>query len=140
MEALLTAILNDDRQQAKKLLKENAELATGQIETARLYDRQIFHWIYVGDTALHLAAAGYRVELIRLLLKSGADVNSIGNHRRSSPLHYAADGYITVPTWDPKRQVETIRCLLEAGADIDAQDKNGLRHCIARCAHEARRR
>ncbi|MDP1591945.1 MAG: ankyrin repeat domain-containing protein, partial [Prosthecobacter sp.] len=80
----------------------------------------------VGDTALHLAASGYRVEIIRLLLKAGANPNAATNHRRSSPLHYAADGFITGPAWDAARQVETIRCLLDAGADLHAQDKNGV--------------
>jgi ankyrin repeat protein len=91
----------------------------------KLYNSKIFHWIYVGDTALHLAAAGYRVEIIRLLLAAGADPNAATNHRRSTPLHYAADGFIGGPTWDATRQVATIRCLLDKGAEIHAQDKNG---------------
>jgi len=65
------------------------------------------------------------VELVRLLLVAGADPNAAMNHRRSGPLHYAADGYINGPAWDSKRQVKTIRCLLEAGAAVNAQDKNG---------------
>jgi len=125
MEAILRAILDDDRPKVKKLLRGDPRLATSLIETARLYQSKIFHWIYVGDTALHLAAAGYRVELVQLLLAVGADPNATTNHRQSGPLHYAADGYINGPVWDPKRQVETIRCLLEAGAEINAQDKNG---------------
>jgi hypothetical protein len=75
---------------------------------------------------------------LQLLLAAGADVNATANHRRSSPLHYAADGFITGPAWDPAEQVKTIRCLLGAGADLHAQDKNGAtplhRAVRTRCA------
>jgi len=85
MDALLAAIINDDRPRAKQLLKAEAELARGLIDKPRLVESKIFHWIYVGDTALHLAAAGYRVELVQLLLATGADPNATTNHRRSGP-------------------------------------------------------
>jgi Ankyrin repeats (many copies)/Ankyrin repeat len=138
MDTLLAAILDDDRTRVRELLKADSGLATRLIEEARLYTSQIFHWIYVGDTALHLAAAGYRVEIVELLLEAGADPNAAGNHRHSGPLHYAADGYINGPAWDAKRQVKTLRCLLDAGADINAQDKNGAaplhRAVRTRCA------
>src|SRR5689334_4323621 len=138
MAAFLTAIVDDDHPRARELLKAAPDLATGFIREPRLHQSKIFHWIYIGDTALHLAAAGYRVELVRLLLDAGADPNSIMNHRQSSPLHYAADGYLTGPDWNAKRQVETIKCLLDAGAEINAQDKNGAtplhRAARTRCA------
>jgi hypothetical protein len=142
MEAILTAILDDDRPSARELLKADPWLATCLIDEARLYESKIVHWIYSGDTALHLAAAGYRVEIVRLLLDAGADPNSKKNHRQSGPLHYAADGYINGPDWDAIRQVETIQCLLNAGADINAQDKNGAsplhRAVRTRCATAVR--
>ncbi len=125
MEKILAAILRDDRVAVKSLLNADPELSTRLIDEARLHESAIFHWIYVGDTALHLTAAGYRVEIAELLLTAGSDPNSAMNRRQSGPLHYAADGYIAGPEWDPKRQVKTIRCLLDAGAKIDAQDKNG---------------
>ena len=125
MEAILTAILDDDRTRVRELLKANPNLAKSLIEEPRLYQSKIVHWIYAGDTALHLAAAGHRVELVRLLLAAGAEPNSAKNHRQSGPLHYAADGYINGPDWDAEKQVLTIECLLEAGANIHAQDKNG---------------
>ncbi|MDZ4405912.1 ankyrin repeat domain-containing protein [Prosthecobacter sp.] len=125
MNPLLTAIVDDDRKAVQALLKADGGLVTRLIQEPKLHQAKIFHWIYVGDTALHLAAAGYRVEIIRLLLKAGANPNAAANHRRSSPLHYAANGFITGPAWDAYRQVETIRCLLDAGADLHAQDKNG---------------
>lgn len=138
MDALLQAILDDDRSRVEELLKADTTIAAQLIDGARLYESKIFHWIYVGDTALHLAAAGYRVEIAQLLLAAGADPNAAKNHRRSGPLHYAADGYITGPAWDAERQVQTIRCLLDAGADINVQDKNGAaplhRAVRTRCA------
>ena len=97
MDPLLAAIVEDDRTRVKQLLRADAALATGLIETAKLYGSGIAHWIYVGDTALHLAAAGYRVEIVGLLLAAGADPNAATNHRQSGPLHYAADGYINGP-------------------------------------------
>jgi hypothetical protein len=138
VNAIISAILADDPVRVRQLLKANKALAVCLIDEARLFRSRIFHWIYVGDTALHLAAAGYRVEIARLLLAAGADPNSARNHRRSGPLHYAADGYITGPAWDAKSQVMMIRCLLNAGADINAQDKNGAaplhRAVRTRCA------
>jgi hypothetical protein len=125
LKAILAAIVNDDRRQVKTLLAADDGLAVRGVDTARLYDTAIFHWMYVGDTALHLAAAGYRVAIVRLLLAAGADPNAAANHRISRPLHYAADGYITGSAWKAKAQVETIRRLLAGGAKIDAQDKNG---------------
>ena len=53
---LLTAIVEDDRDAVKRLLAADKSLAARRIETPKLYRSKIFHWIYVGDTALHLAA------------------------------------------------------------------------------------
>jgi ankyrin repeat protein len=123
--ALIDAVLDDDRASVKKLLKAYPSLATAVFTEPRLFQNKIFHWLHVGDTALHLAAAGYRVEIVRLLLDAGADVNSAKNHRRGHPLHYAADGRSGEPDWREDKQLETIHALLDAGAEIDAQDKNG---------------
>jgi hypothetical protein len=138
----LKAIVEDDRTSVRALLTEDPGLATCQVEQPTLFKSKIFHWLYVGDTALHLAAAGYRVEIMRMLLAAGASPNANANHRRSTPLHYAADGYIVGPAWDADRQVETIRRLLDAGAEINAQDKNGAtplhRAVRTRCAAAVR--
>jgi hypothetical protein len=142
MKAILKAIVDDDRGRVQELLKADLRLATQEILNPQLYNSGIFHWIYAGDTALHLAAAGYRVEIVRLLLAVGADPNAAGNHRSSSPLHYAADGCISCPVWDANKQVETLRCLLDKGANIHLQDKNGAtplhRAVRTRCAAAVR--
>lgn len=138
MEDLLEAIVADDRAGAEAWLKKKPSLATQLLNKPQLYNSKISHWIYAGDTALHLAAAGYRVEIVQLLLKAAAAPNASANHRGSSPLHYAADGYVNGPAWDAERQVKTIRCLINAGADINLQDKNGAtplhRAVRTRCA------
>jgi len=138
MDEILAAIVADDRKAVRALLKADSSLASDVVHVERLYQESIFHWFYVGDTALHLAAAGYRVEIAKLLLVAGSDPNASANRRRSTPLHYSADGIIAGPCWDPKKQVETIQCLIEAGANVNAQDKNGAtplhRAVRTRCA------
>jgi len=138
VETLLIAIVADDRGKAQQLLEKDSSLAKSVVEDARLYESVIYHWLYAGDTALHLAAAGYRIEIAQLLLAAGADANSIRNHRRSGPLHYAADGYINAPTFKASRQVAMLGCLLDAGADLHARDLNGAtplhRAVRTRCA------
>jgi hypothetical protein len=138
MDEIIRAIVENDARTASRLLEADAGLARARMEVERLFGSGIAHWIYVGDTLLHLAAAGYRVEIVRLLLGAGADPNAAMNRRKTTPLHYAADGFITGPARDEKRQVETIRCLLENGADIHLQDMNGAtalhRAVRTRCA------
>jgi ankyrin repeat protein len=142
MDALLRAILDDDRATVQDMLSADSSLVDVRVSEARFYDQKIFHWLYAGDTALHLAAAGYRVEIVKLLVAAGADPNVAMNHRQSGPLHYAADGYIIGPAWGPERQVKTIEVLLAAGADVNAQDKNGAaalhRAVRTRCSAAAR--
>jgi len=138
LDQLTAAIVDDNVGAASQLLKNHADLSSQLIQTPKLYDSKIFHWIYVGDTLLHLAAAGYRVEIVQLLLSSGADPNAAKNRRKSTPLHYAADGFITGPAWDPEKQVETLRSLLKHGAHLHSQDMNGAtalhRAVRTRCA------
>lgn len=142
MNDLLTAILENNAGAVKRLLRESASLATALVRAETLYNTTIFHWLYVGDTALHLAAAGYRLEIVRLLIAAGADPNAARNRRRSTPLHYAADGCVTGPAWDAKRQVATIRRLIQKGAAVNAQDANGAtplhRAVRTRCAAAVR--
>jgi hypothetical protein len=135
---LFQAIAEDDRAKAKDLLENDAFLAKCSLAGPARYERNIPHWIYTGDTALHVAAAGHRPAVTKMLLAAGADPLSERNHRLSQPLHYAADGYINSAAWNDKRQVAVIRILLEAGADIHARDKNGAtplhRAVRTRCA------
>ena len=142
IEKLLKAILEDDTAKVKELIISDPSIINSPIKKPRFYDKEIFHWIYAGDTVLHLAAAGYRDRLVTILLKTGADANASNNHRRSSPLHYASDGFLSSPNWDAKRQVKTLKILHDAGAKIDAQDLNGAtplhRAVRTRCAAAVR--
>lgn len=81
----------------------------------------IAHYLYGGDTALHMAAAGFRRTVAELLIAHGADCRA-KNRRGAEPLHYAADANHS----DPTAQAETIAYLLSVGADPDAVDRSGV--------------
>lgn len=80
----------------------------------------IQHYLYSGDTALHVAAAAFRADVARLLVAQGADCRA-RNRRGAEPLHYAADAN----RWDPVAQAATIEHLVSVGADPNAVDRSG---------------
>ena len=69
-----------------------------------------------GSTPLHLAAYNGHIEISRLLLQNGADVNAKSDDG-STPLHWAAE----------HGQVDILHLLVENGADLEAQDNDGWR-------------
>lgn len=126
LRALVQAIVVGDGTTAARILANSPELAreragegaTRQIAEAHYLD-EIEHYLYAGDTALHIAAAAYQKGIAMDLIARGADVRA-RNRRGAEPLHYAADGVPASHAWNPHAQEATIACLIEAGADPNA--------------------
>ncbi len=113
------------------LLAANPELATARVKAGATraqakdyFFEEISHYVYAGDTALHLAAAAHSPDFVEVLVAAGSDVSTV-NRRGAQPLHYAVDGGPNGPHWDPVAQADTIGHLLDAGADPNAGDKGG---------------
>ena len=69
-----------------------------------------------GATPLHSAVMNGHIEIARLLLQNGADVNAKDNDGYT-PLHWAAfQGHIDI-----------LHLLVENGADLEAQENDGWR-------------
>lgn len=90
-------------------------------ESSSFFLTDIAHYLYAGDTPLHVAAAAFRRQVAALLVAHGADCRA-RNRRGAEPLHYAADAN----RWAPAEQAETIAYLLSLGADPDAVDASGV--------------
>ena len=144
--ALMTLIraIGVDDAAALRLLAASPALAAARIAQGATreaatdyYLDSIAHYVYAGDTALHVAAAAYRVDLAKKLIAASADVRA-RNRRGAEPLHYAADGMPGAPTWNPDAQAATIVILIAAGADPNAADSSGVmplhRAVRTRCA------
>jgi ankyrin repeat protein len=82
---------------------------------------EIRHYLYRGDTALHMAAAAFRRPIAQLLVAHGANCRA-RNRRGAEPLHYAADAN----HWSPAAQAETIEYLESVGANPNALDGSGV--------------
>lgn len=146
--ALVRAIVGHDDGTVRQVLAASPTLVGARIkdgatrETAQPhFVQEIGHYLYAGDTALHVAAAAYQSEIVRTLAAMGADVRG-RNRRGAEPLHYAADGLPGSPAWNPLAQAATIASLIEAGADVNALDKGGVaplhRAVRTRCAAAVR--
>ena len=107
-----------------KLLSASPELVRARATEDYLV-KSIPHWLYGGDTPLHLAAAALHVDSARLLLENGADINA-QNRRGAMPLHYACDPRPSGGNaWNPEAQAALIDLLMEHSAKVDHADKGG---------------
>jgi ankyrin repeat protein len=129
---LCRAIMSRDESRVVALLaskpslaKESLSIGASRTASSEFYFQQIGHYLYAGDTPLHVAAAAYQPRIAELLIRHGADV-SARNRRGAQPLHYAADGSPVIETWNPGAQAETIIFLIGAGAGPDSPDKSGV--------------
>jgi ankyrin repeat protein len=130
--SLVRAIVRDDGPEVAKLLEASPILAreclaVGATRGAApdFYFGEINHYLIAGDTPLHAAAAGYRNDIARALIKNGANVNA-ENRRGATPIHYAADGGPVFRSWNPEAQAEMIVLLIKGGASPNALDKSGV--------------
>jgi ankyrin repeat protein len=89
-------------------------------DASRFFFTEIGHYLYAGDTALHIAAAAFRRPIAELLVAHGADCRA-KNRRGAEPLHYAAD----TNHWNPTAQADVIEYLTSIGADPNALDGGG---------------
>jgi hypothetical protein len=130
--ALFRAIASGDDRDVARRLDASRDFAVRpiQIGSSRDYAKTYFlaaihHYVYSGDTALHISAAAHQRQLAESLVTRGADVRA-RNRRGAEPLHYAADGGPAANGWDSVAQGDVITYLIEAGADPNALDKSGV--------------
>src|SRR5205823_1994665 len=130
--ALFDAIASGDSLEIERRLDSSHSLASCPIHTgASRQDAETYflaairHYVYAGDTPLHITAAAHQRRLAESLVMRGADVRA-RNRRGAEPLHYAADGGPAANGWDSVAQSDVITYLIEAGADPNALDKSGV--------------
>jgi len=103
------------------LVTASADVGATRQTSAPFFLTNIAHYLYAGDTALHVAAAAFRCDVAALLVAHGADCRA-RNRRGAEPLHYAADAN----RWDPIAQANMIEYLISVGADPNALDRSGV--------------
>lgn len=121
-------VVNGDMKQVSEQLRATPALATTAMpigatrsQATDFFFTEIRHYIYGGDTALHMAAAACSRPIAELLVSQGANCRA-RNRRGAEPLHYASDG-----NWSkPQAQREVIEYLISIGADPNAKDKSGV--------------
>ncbi len=123
LDALLNAIIADDAESVVSDLARDPALALARMREDRLIES--IHWLYVGDTPLHLAAAALHAGIVEALLKAGAKVDAV-NRRGASPLHYACDPRPAGGVWNPPEQERIIDLLVAAGAPVDLAGAGGV--------------
>jgi len=127
---LTKAIVADDIAVFEKILRESPSVAAEAVlggatreNPKEFFVEELKHYIYAGDTLLHVAAMGHRADMLELLVKCGASV-AARNRRGAEPLHYAADGNPSLSIQE--RQYSTVVKLIALGAAANALDKSGV--------------
>jgi len=132
MRALFAAIASRDFVGVTRMLEQSPRLAVHprRIGATREDPRPYFlvpirHYVYAGDTALHVAAAAHHRGIAESLVARGAAVRA-RNRRGAEPLHYAADGGPGADDFDSNAQRDVISYLIDVGAAPDGTDKGGV--------------
>ncbi len=145
---MVRAIVAGDVAGVAALLGASPQLATACFHTGatrqvakKYFLAEIGRYVYAGDTALHIAAAGYQTEIVRQLITAGANIQA-RNRFGDEPLHSPAVGSAGSSAWNPSAQAATITFLIQAGADPNAITKSGVtplhRAVRTRCAAAVR--
>lgn len=122
-DALFDAILGSKLSLARQILKRKPSAAAFTFAEDRLVAG--IHWLYVGDTFLHLATAALQDAMVEMLLECGASARAV-NRRGASPLHYVCDlRPRSGGVWSPDLQERIIDRLLAAGGLLDQGDDGG---------------
>ena len=121
-------VVDGDVGKVSRRLRANPALATlaspvgaTRQEARDFFITEISHYLYAGDTALHMAAAAFSRPMAELLVSHGADYRA-KNRRGAEPLHYASDANRSAP----RAQADVIEYLTSIGADPNAVDKSGV--------------
>jgi ankyrin repeat protein len=121
-------VVDGDIDQVSRRLAASPDLATASAavgasrqEASTFFFVEIAHYLYAGDSALHMAAAAFQRPIAEILIAHGADCGA-RNRRGAEALHYAADAN----RWNPTGQAETIEYLISVGADPNAVDRGGV--------------
>ena len=115
---------NNDFDTVKRIVQENPELLNSCLVIAAGFDRtQIVEWllsknanpsaVFDSTTGLYAACQYNSVDIVRLLIAAGADVNGHQYRRRYTPLFIAAN----------EGHLEVVQLLLAANADINTKGK-----------------
>jgi len=122
LDQAIEAIISESGNVLASLLRKTPSLSDAQIAES-VFLEQLPHWLYAGDTLLHVAAAAINVSAVKALLAAGSNAASAGSG--SSPLHYAADPRPRCGVWNPAAQEEIIQLLVAAGSDPNLADRQG---------------
>ena len=96
----LEAAIDGDKETIQTLIQQDTRLVNIQSKN-------------IQTTPLHLAAHRGYLDIVKLLLDAGADVNAEeGNYSKSTPLHWAAK----------EGNLQVVKLLVQSGAKLDVRD------------------
>jgi ankyrin repeat protein len=123
LDEFLRALV-EDAAGAVRLARRSPALARERVSEER-FVAALPHQLYLGDTALHMAAAALEPRAVEALLRAGADPNA-ENRRGALALHYACDRRPhSTRCSSPGNQRRVIELLVDAGSRIEHREKAG---------------
>src|SRR5262249_11224825 len=123
MDPIFEAVLESDEAVAQ-LLRISPDLSQARVGQDHLVET-IPHWLYVGDTPLHLAAAALRTGAAKLLLESGANAHAAIGRGRSWLSSASETRRNSGVTFDPAQHGEVIELAVQHGAIAEQVDDAG---------------